>query len=97
MAYVDYGPHNPIRVHTVTVDLASVAANTTAEQDITVSGVEAGDIVLSVVKPTVEAGIGIVGARVKAADTIALVIVNATGSAVNAASEEGWQFVTLKP
>lgn len=92
----DYGPHNPVRVYTATVDLASVAADTSAEQDVTVTGVTTSDILLNVVKPTAEAGIGIVNARIKAADTVALTIMNATAAAVNAASEEGWQFVVLK-
>lgn len=92
----DFGPHNPIRVITATVDLASVAANTTAEQDITVTGVEATDELLNVVKPAVQAGIGIVGARVKAANTIALTLVNATAAPVDDASEEGWKFILLK-
>ena len=92
----DYGPHNPIRVYTETIDLASVAANTSAEQDITVTGVTTSDVILNVIKPTAEAGIGIVGARIKAADTVALTIMNATASAVNAASQAGWQFVVLK-
>jgi len=93
----DIGPHNPIREYTVNgVDLASVAANTTAEQDITVAGLEATDILLSVAKPTVEAGIGIVGARIKAANTLAVTFVNATGTAVDEASEDGWKVVVAK-
>lgn len=92
----DYGPHNPVRVYTATVDLASVAANTSAEQTVTVTGVTTSDVVLNVVKPTAEAGIGIVNARISAANTVALTIMNATGSAVDAASEDGWQFVVLK-
>lgn len=92
----DYGPHNPIRVITATVDLASVATITTAEQDITVAGVEATDELLNVIKPAVSAGLGIVGARVKAANTIALTLVNPTAGAINAASEAGWKFILLK-
>lgn len=97
MAHTDFGPHNPIRVYEVDgVDLDSVAANTTAEQDITVSGVAVGDALLNVVKPTLEAGLGVAGARIKAADTIAVTFVNPTASAVDAASEDGFKFVVLK-
>ena len=92
----DFGPHNPIRVYTETIDLASVAADTSAEQDVTVTGVTTSDVILNVIKPTAQAGIGIVNARIKAADTVALTIMNSTAAAVNAASEAGWKFVVLK-
>jgi hypothetical protein len=97
VTYTDVSANFPIRVYTVTaVDLASVGANTTAEQDITVTGVTTADTLLSVIKPTASAGIGIVGARIKAANTIALTFVNATGSAVNADAEDGYQFIVIK-
>lgn len=95
--YKDVGPHNPIREYDVDgVDLASVAANTTAEEDITVTGVSTDDVLLSVQKPSLEAGLGIAGARIKAADTIAVTLINATGSPIDAASEDGWKFVVAK-
>lgn len=76
-----------IRVYSFTYDPASVAATTSAEDTVTVTGVEAGDVVLSVVKPTATAGVGIVNARVSAANTLAITWVNATASPVNPASE----------
>lgn len=97
MAHKDFGQHNPIRVYDIDgVDLASVAANTTAEQDITVTGVTTDDVLLNVVKPSLEAGLGIAGARIKAADTVAVTFINATASPVDAASEDNWQFIVQK-
>jgi hypothetical protein len=75
-----------MRALTITLDPAAVAANTTAEQTLTVPGLKLGDIVI-VSKPTATAGVGIVNVRVSAADTLATTWVNATGSSVNPGSE----------
>ncbi len=76
-----------IRVYVVTFNPASVATITTAEQDITVTGVTTQDVVLSVSKPTLTAGLGLANARVKAANTVAVTFVNPTAGAVDAAEE----------
>lgn len=73
-------------VVTATIDPASVAANTSAEQTFTVNGLTT-DMVVVVSKPSVTAGVGIVNARVSAANTLAITIMNATAGAVDAASE----------
>jgi len=78
---------------TVTVDLASVAANTTAEQNITVTGAQVGDTVIVEAASGINAGLGVVNARVASANTVALRMINATGSAIDAASAT-W-YVTL--
>ncbi len=65
----------------VTLSPVSVAANTTAEQTFTVNGLIVGDFVL-VQKPTSQAGLGIVGARVSAANTLAVTYVNATAAPI---------------
>lgn len=76
-----------IKRYTSTLNPASVAAATSAEQTFTVTGLAVGDIVLAVNKPTATAGVGIVNARVSAANTLALTFVNATAGAVDPASE----------
>lgn len=60
---------------------ASVAANTTAEQTFTVTGLSTSDVVI-VNKPSLNAGLGIAGARVSAANTLAITFINATGGAI---------------
>lgn len=80
----------------VTFNPASVAAATSAEQTVTVSGVKTGDIVIAVNKPSATAGVGIVNARVSAADTVALTFMNATAGAVDPASEV-YTFVIGRP
>ena len=73
-------------VITKSIDVASVAANTTAEQTFAITGLRVGDFV-TVSKPSLSAGLGVVNARVSAADTIAISFVNATGSPIDPASE----------
>lgn len=70
---------------------ASVAANTTAEQAFAATGIglsiggfpsiAPGDFVW-LNKPTAQAGLGIVGVRVSATDTLAITYVNATASPI---------------
>lgn len=73
-------------VVTTSIDVASVAANTTAEQTFTIPGLRTGDFV-TVSKSSLSAGLGVVNARVSAADTIAISFVNATASPINPAAE----------
>ncbi len=70
----------------ITVDLGSVAANTTEEETVTVVGLST-DMYVMVNKPSLDAGIGIAGARVSAKDTLVLTVVNSTAGAVDASSE----------
>ena len=68
-------------VISVTLSPAEVAANTSAEQTFTVNGLRTGDFV-SLNKPTAQAGLGIVGARVSAANTLAITFGNYTASGI---------------
>lgn len=76
-----------IREASVTFDPASVGANTTVEQTVTVSGLKVGDIILTVIKPTLEAGLGVLQGRVSAADTLAIQLINTTAAPIDAGSE----------
>lgn len=88
-------PITEMRVFTATIDPASVAANTTAEQTFTVTGLTTSHRIIQVIKPTLTAGLGIVNSRVSAADTIAITFSNNTGSGIDAASES-YIIVTVK-
>ena len=70
----------------VTITAAEVSANTTEEQTFTVNGLITTDFVL-VQKPTHQAGLGIVNARVSAANTLAITYMNTTGSGITPTSE----------
>lgn len=66
----------------LTLSPASVAANTTAEQTFTLPGILAADAVLGISKPTTQAGLGIVGYRVSAANTLAITFSNNTAAPI---------------
>ena len=86
---------NAFGVADITLDVASVAADTSAEQTFTVPGLDTSMMVM-VNKPDLDAGIGIGNARVSAADTLALTFINATAGAVDPASEV-YKLFWLKP
>jgi hypothetical protein len=86
MAGLIHGNAYSINIVDVTVDIGSVAANTTEEETFTLAGAKAGDFVF-VTKPSLEAGLLFGSARVSAADTIAVQVGNFTGGAINEASE----------
>ena len=86
-----------IDVVTVTLSPVAVAANTTAAQSLTVSGLAVGDIILKVDKPTAQAGLGIVGSRVSAANTLSLTFVNATAASITPTASESYQITVHRP
>lgn len=90
-----YGNVGGISIVTATVDLGSVAANTSEEETATVPGVKTGDFVVCM-DSSLEAGIMIGNARVSAADTVTLQVMNTTSGAVNAASKT-MTFLVVRP
>lgn len=90
-----YGNVRAMGMVGVVFDPASVAANTTAAQTVTVKGVLPGDMV-TVNKPTTTAGLGLAGARVSAADTVSITFSNSTASPIDAASET-YVFLIFRP
>ena len=77
-------PH--IETYSVSFDPLAVGANTTSEQTVTVTGVLTSDIV-TVNKPSMTTGLGIVNARVSASDTVAITFMNTTAGSINPTSE----------
>lgn len=75
-----------MQTYAVALNVAAVSANAVEEQTFTVSGLNTLDIV-TVNKPSLSAGLGIVNARVSAADTLAITFANVTGAPINPAEE----------
>lgn len=75
-----------IVVYAPSLDVASVAANTTAEQLFAVVGLTLADKVF-VNKPSLTAGLGVVNARVSAVGQLAITFVNATAAAIDPVAE----------
>lgn len=80
----------------LTITPASCAANTTAEQTFTITGLQVGDVV-NVNKPTSQAGLGVVGARVSAANTIAITFSNNTASPITPTASEVYVVNVCRP
>ena len=77
---------NSYGIATITLDVGSVAANTSEEETFTVEGLETGMFV-AVNKPSLDAGLAVGNARVSADDTLALTFINSTAGAIDPASE----------
>ena len=83
-------------VISVTLSPALIVLNTTAEQTFTVNGLLAGDFV-SCNKPTAQAGLGIVGCRVSAANTLAITFSNNTGSSITPTAAQVYLILVTRP
>ena len=83
-------------VISVTLSPALIVLNTTAEQTFTVNGLLPGDLV-SCNKPTAQAGLGIVGCRVSAANTLAITFSNNTGSSITPTAAQVYLVLVSRP
>jgi hypothetical protein len=83
-------------VISVTLTPAAIVLNTTAEQTFTVNGLLAGDVVC-VNKPTAQAGLGIVGSRVSAANTLGITFSNNTASSITPTAAQVYKVVVSRP
>lgn len=79
----------------VTIDAASVAANTSVQQTFTVLGLKVGDFI-SIQKPSTSAGLTVTNPRVSADNTLALTFGNHTGIAIDPAAEI-YRFMWFRP
>ncbi len=82
-------------VKRLTLSPALVAANTTAEQTFAAAGVLATDLVAVINKPTAQAGLGIVGARVPSAGNIAITFSNNTAAGITPTASEVYKVVVF--
>lgn len=83
-------------VYAAVLTPSAVAANTTAEQTFTVTGLTTADTIIGVNKPTAQAGLGIAGVRVSAADTLAITFVNATAGSLTPTASQTYSVVALR-
>jgi hypothetical protein len=85
-----------IVVQNATLTPAQVAASTSAEQTFAIANLGTADTILSVTKPTVQAGIGVVGARVASAGTVGLNFMNSSTVAVTPTAAQVYKLAILK-
>lgn len=79
-----------------TLSPAAVAANTSAEQTFTVQGLHANDVVISVIKPTAQAGLGIVGFRVTSAGLLAITFGNFTAASITPTASQVYKIAVIR-
>ena len=72
-----------------------IAGATSGEQTFTVTGLNTDDHV-TVNKPTAQAGLGIVGARVTAADTLGITFMNATATSILPTAAQTYKVIATK-
>lgn len=86
-----------VGIFNLTLSPVSVATITAAEQTFAATGIGllTTDVVF-VQKPTAQAGLGIVGSRVSAADTLAITFVNPTVAAITPTASEVYKVTVLR-
>lgn len=82
------------RFTTVTLAPAEVATIVAVEQDFTVPGVKANEMVIGFHYPATGGAVGVASARVKAANTIAVTFINPTAGALTP-DAGSWTFATI--
>lgn len=84
-------------VFLVTLSPVSVGVTTTTEQTFAATGIGllTTDVVI-VQKPTAQAGLGIVGSRVSAADTLAITFANITATAITPTAAEVYKVAVFR-
>ena len=83
-----YRTASPVRFRAVvTVDLATINANTAPERTLTVPGCPAGRHYI-VTAPSLEANVGIVGAKCTTKGSLLVRFLNPTGSGIDPASQD---------
>lgn len=85
----------PRAYDTGAISPSAVTKNTTSEQTFTVTGLQTTDAVF-VTKPTSQSGLGIVNARVSAADTLAIAFINAGTTSITPTASETYKVVAVK-
>jgi hypothetical protein len=84
------------KAFTATLSPAAVGAGTTSAQNLTFTGVTTSDLIVHVKKPTEQTGLGIVGHRASAADTITVVFMNDTAASITPTAGETYTAVALR-
>lgn len=81
----------------LTLSPASVGSNTTAEQLFTVQGASLNDVITSLYPTAAQAGLGIVGYRVSAANQIGITFINATASPITPTAKQTYNIHVWRP
>jgi len=91
------GNLSKLEVLSLTLTPSAVSANTSAEQTFTVPGLLTTDVVIGVSKPTTQAGLGIVGYRISAANTLAITFGNFSAGSITPTASQVYQVTIARP
>ncbi len=86
-----------VNSYLLTASPSAVAANTTAEQTFTVTGIAGTTSLIVVNKPTSQAGLGVAGVRASAANQIAITFSNDTAGSITPTASEVYQVIEIQP
>ncbi len=75
---------------------ASVTSSSAVEQTIAFAGTLTTDVVLNIIKPTAQAGLGIGGVRIPSAGNVAINFINDTGAPIAPTGTETYQLSVLR-
>lgn len=90
------GNTDKLKLISIALSPALIVLDTTAEQTFKVPGLAVGDWVF-VNKPTAQAGLGIVGCRVTAANTLGITFSNNTGSSITPTASQTYLILVMRP
>lgn len=76
---------------------SAVTHPTSAEQTANLPGLKSTDLIMSITKPTAQAGLGIAGWRVSATDTIAVTFDNSTAGDLTPTAAEVYTAFIFRP
>ena len=79
---------------TVSVDPGSIAANTRGTVTATITGLAATDFIALMPPAALDAGLLFVGAYISAADTVTIMLYNATGSPIDDSARD-WEYLWM--
>lgn len=98
VSYVDYGPHNPIRVFTATLIDGGECSTITSEQiTVTVTGIKTTDILIGYNVDKFDAGLIYGNAIITADDTVKVEVANPTAGAITPTVDATYTFVVVRP
>lgn len=82
--------------YTATLSQSAVGANTCTAQTVTVTGVQASDIILRAQKPSEQPGLSIAGACATAANTVSLQLCNNISNSIIPTAGEGYTVLVVQ-
>ena len=92
-----YGNIQKMMTVQITISPVSVGAATAVQQTFTVPGVNVGDQIVDVTKPTQQVGLAVLPGAVTATNTVGIVFVNPTAGAIVPTAAQTYTLTIIRP